>query len=83
MSETSIKKLFDDNASLDEDSGHDSVDDPSSERDRIASLETAVSWIKNEVVRAEEERLPSVVVCKLFECALLVFHVKCSGLRSI
>ena len=38
---------------LDEDSGHDSVDDistPADERERIASLETAVAWIRDEVV---------------------------------
>lgn len=38
---------------LDEDSGHDSVDDinsPADERERIASLETAVAWIRQEVV---------------------------------
>ena len=38
---------------LDEDSGHDSVDDISTaadERERIASLETAVAWIREEVV---------------------------------
>ena len=38
---------------MDEDSGHDSVDDistPADERERIASLETAVAWIREEVV---------------------------------
>lgn len=38
---------------LDDDSGHDSVDDISTaadERERIASLETAVAWIREEVV---------------------------------
>ena len=38
---------------LDEDSGHDSVDSlhtAADERERIAHLETAVSWIRQEVV---------------------------------
>ena len=40
-------------AELDEDSGHDSVDSlhtAADERERIAHLETAVSWIRQEVV---------------------------------
>ena len=38
---------------LDEDSGHDSVDSlhtSADERERIAHLETAVTWIRQEVV---------------------------------
>lgn len=55
MSESSNEKLRGENSSqeLDEDSGHDSVDDigtPADERERIASLETAVAWIRQEVV---------------------------------
>ena len=37
--------------SWEEDSGHDSVDDVGSERERITSLEVALSWIRDEVVR--------------------------------
>lgn len=55
MSETSSEKLVDDSISLDEDSGHDSVDEINSDRERIASLATAVSWIKEEVVRQRVE----------------------------
>ena len=40
--------------SLDEDSGHDSIDDayssPAEDRERIEHLETVVSWIRQEVV---------------------------------
>lgn len=40
--------------SLDEDSGHDSIDDPYSspaeDRERIEHLETVVTWIRQEVV---------------------------------
>lgn len=55
MSQSSSEKLRDETSSLelDEDSGHDSVDDissPADERERIASLETAVAWIRQEVV---------------------------------
>ena len=50
MSETSSDKQLEDSASLDGDSGHDSVDEISSERERIACLETAVNWIRDEVV---------------------------------
>lgn len=50
MSETSSEKQMEDTTSLDEDSGHDSVDEISSERERIACLETAVNWIRDEVV---------------------------------
>ncbi len=53
MSGSSSERLKEDTTSMDEDSGHDSVDDistPADERERIASLETAVSWIRDEVV---------------------------------
>lgn len=55
MSQSSGEKLRDDTSSqeMDEDSGHDSVDDINSaadERERIATLETAVAWIRQEVV---------------------------------
>jgi len=50
MSETSSDKQLEDSTSLDGDSGHDSVDEISSERERIACLETAVNWIREEVV---------------------------------
>lgn len=55
MSETSSDQVREETSSLelDEDSGHDSVDDissPAEERERIASLETAVAWIRDEVV---------------------------------
>lgn len=57
MSESSSERLREEPESssleLDEDSGHDSVDDISTaadERERIASLETAVAWIRQEVV---------------------------------
>ena len=55
MSESSSEKLREETSSLemDDDSGHDSVDDISTavdERERIASLETAVAWIRQEVV---------------------------------
>lgn len=61
-SQSSTEKLRDETSSLelDEDSGHDSVDDtssPADERERIASLETAVAWIRQEVVSLEEEGL--------------------------
>ena len=40
--------------SLDEDSGHDSIDDayssPAEDRERIEHLETVVTWIRREVV---------------------------------
>ena len=40
--------------SLDEDSGHDSIDDayssPAEDRERIEHLETVVTWIRQEVV---------------------------------
>lgn len=50
-------RVSDDTSSLEfeeDDSGHDSVDDissPADERERIAGLETAVAWIRQEVVR--------------------------------
>ena len=56
MSQSSSEKTREGSTSsweLDEDSGHDSVDDYSNaaeERERIASLETAVAWIRQEVV---------------------------------
>lgn len=55
MSQSSSERLREESSSfeLDEDSGHDSVDDISTaadERERIASLETAVAWIRQEVV---------------------------------
>ncbi len=56
MSQSSSEKLRDETSSLEldeDDSGHDSVDDisnPADERERIASLETAVAWIREEVV---------------------------------
>lgn len=52
MSQSSSDK-FCSSQELDDDSGHDSVDDvgtPADERERIASLETAVAWIRQEVV---------------------------------
>ena len=49
-SSTSEKDL----RSLDEDSGHDSIDDvyssPAEDRERIEHLETVVTWIRQEVV---------------------------------
>ena len=53
MSLASSEKMREDSTSLDNDSGHDSVDDvgtAADERERIASLETAVAWIRGEVV---------------------------------
>lgn len=43
-----------------EDSGHDSVDDPQSaleDRERINHLETAVAWIRGEVVSHSASQL--------------------------
>lgn len=62
MSQSSSERLREETSSfdLDEfegDSGHDSVDDmssPANERERIASLETAVAWIREEVVSFSE-----------------------------
>lgn len=54
-----------DSTSQDDDSGHDSVDDvstPADERDRIASLEVAVAWIREEVVSCFRARGREVVL---------------------
>lgn len=71
MSGSSSEKLREDTASLDDDSGHDSVDDinnlAADERERIASLETAVAWIREEVVSAVRHRL-CVCVYFLWKC---------------
>ena len=56
MSQSSNERLKEETSSFEQDegdSGHDSVDDmssPADERERIASLETAVAWIREEVV---------------------------------
>ena len=53
--EAAVNEKTQDTSSIDEDSGHDSVDDaavqtPTDERERITHLETAVAWIRKEVV---------------------------------
>ena len=53
MSVSSNEKSREDSVSLDDDSGLDSVDDiqsPADDKERITHLETAVTWIRNEVV---------------------------------
>ncbi len=66
MSILSNDKAKMDSVSLDgEDSGHDSVDDPQSaleDRERINHLETAVAWIRGEVVSSEYKQLVGCAV---------------------
>ena len=54
--------------SLDEDSGHDSIDDaygsPAEDRERIEHLETVVTWIRREVV--------SRYLCGKNQCVVLL-----------
>lgn len=55
MSLSSSTEKVKEDSSLDEDSGHDSVDSlhtPVDERERIEHLATAVAWIRQEVVSA-------------------------------
>ena len=55
MSLSSSTEKVKEDSSVDEDSGHDSVDSlhtPVDERERIEHLATAVAWIRQEVVSA-------------------------------